>query len=100
MLDVRAAAKQIASESVVPETDAKVSDVYSEFVRTAIQIRVPVRDRVLLRKHLQLLQEEIAKCEALLAQSSAKDPITIFTIASILRLANKKINAYRRIRNF
>lgn len=95
--DIAKAAREIAAESVT-EILPPVSDTLGEFARRTIAIKVPIKDRTMLRLHLKILRQEIDRCLADLSLRSATDTMVLLGVAARLKEASKKINCYKRMR--
>lgn len=65
---------------------------------SAVQVRIPLRDTQMTAKHLAVLAEAVERARAHLSYKTADERASLLTVRSLLRTANKKINAYKRLR--
>lgn len=63
-----------------------------------VQVRIPLRDTKMLAKHLDLLAAAIDRSRAILSYGVRDERGALLMVRGLLREANQKINAYRRIR--
>ena len=63
-----------------------------------VQVRVPLRDTKMLAKHLDILAAAIDRSRAVLSYGVRDERGALLMVRALLREANQKINAYRRIR--
>lgn len=63
-----------------------------------VRVDLPLRDTVMVAKHLDVLAGAIDRCRAMLAYRQRDERGSLLAIRALLREANQKINAYRRIR--
>lgn len=63
-----------------------------------VQVRVPLRDTKMLAKHLELLSAAVDRSRAILSYAVRDERGTLLAVRALLREANRKINAYKRIR--
>lgn len=93
----REAIRQMARETANKEgvlTDFDLLILGKERVR----IDLPLRDTQMVAKHLDVLAGAIDRCRAMLAYRQRDERGSLLAIRALLREANQKINAYRRIR--
>ena len=95
-MDVTTAARQIAAESAL-------EDPLSEFARSlvagsSVQIRLPLRDPGQTKTHLEMLIRAATEAIMVIDRADRRDHNTLYYVRTRLRLANQKINSYRRIR--
>lgn len=64
------------------------------------RIDIPLRDTVMLKKHLTEVASTVERCRAILAYGQKDERATLLGIRMLLRTMNKKINSYKKIRNF
>jgi hypothetical protein len=63
-----------------------------------VQVRLPLRDTKMLAKHLDILAAAIDRSRAVLSYGVRDERGALLMVRALLREANQKINAYRRIR--
>lgn len=63
-----------------------------------VQVRIPLRDTKMLAKHLEVLSAAVDRSRAILSYGVRDERGTLLAVRALLREANQKINAYRRIR--
>lgn len=63
-----------------------------------VRVDVPLRDTVMLAKHLEILAAAIDRCRIILSYKQRDERGSLLAVRGLMREANKKINAYRRIR--
>lgn len=83
-----------------PKDDlADPRDVLGEFDRkivgaASVTIKLPLRDPVEVRRHLEMI-EEACRVLRLQLEQHAKDRTHLFTVRGVMRLLHQRINAYR-----
>lgn len=63
-----------------------------------VRIDLPLRDTQMMKKHLEVLAAAIDRSRVILSYAQKDERGTILAVRGLLREANKKVNAYRRIR--
>jgi len=63
-----------------------------------VQVRVPLRDTKMLAKHLDVLAAAVDRSRAILSYGVRDERGSLLAVRALLREANQKINAYKRIR--
>lgn len=63
-----------------------------------VRIDLPLRDTQMLKKHLDVLAAAIDRSRVILSYAQKDERGTLLAVRGFLREANKKVNAYRRIR--
>ena len=63
-----------------------------------VRIDLPLRDTKMMAKHLEVLAAAIDRCRVILSYQHKDERGSILAVKGFLREANKKVNAYRRIR--
>lgn len=63
-----------------------------------VRIDLPLRDTRMMAKHLELLAAAIDRARVILSYQQKDERGSILAVRGLLREANKKVNAYRRIR--
>ncbi len=63
-----------------------------------VRIDLPLRDTRMMSKHLEVLAAAIDRCRVILSYQQKDERGSILAVKGLLREANKKVNAYRRIR--
>lgn len=63
-----------------------------------VQVRIPLRDTKMLAKHLDILSAAVDRSRAVLSYGVRDERGALLMVRGLLRDANKKINAYKRIR--
>lgn len=63
-----------------------------------VQVRMPLRDTKMLAKHLDILAAAVDRSRAVLSYGVRDERGALLMVRALLREANQKINAYRRIR--
>lgn len=64
-----------------------------------VRIDLPLRDTQMMAKHLEVLAAAIDRCRMILSYKTKDERGSILAVRGLLREANKKVNAYRRIRS-
>lgn len=99
-MDTAAAGKIIALQSRGRE-EADARDVLGAWEREtffqwdSVQLRVPLRDPVELRRHLEIMSDVIHDLLYKLEKSPQGDRMDLLTAHSVLKTLNQKLNAYR-----
>lgn len=63
-----------------------------------VRLDIPLRDTVMLAKHLEVLGAAVDRCRAILSYKVRDERGSLLAARALLREANQKINAYKRIR--
>jgi hypothetical protein len=66
--------------------------------RPSARLDVKLQDTASLRNNLAVLRAAIERCEAILSYKTLDERASLMAVRGLLREANQKINAYRRIR--
>ena len=90
------------ARAVIAE-DKRGGDSLASFDRSivgdaAIRILIPLQNTAATAKHLEILAAAVERARAMLSYRIRDERALLSAVRSILREANKRVNAYRRIR--
>lgn len=91
------AIRQMASDSA--DKDGVLTDFDKDLIGySKVRIDLPLRDTRMMAKHLDVLAAAIDRSRVILSYAQKDERGSILAVRGLLREANKKVNAYRRIR--
>lgn len=95
----RADIRKMARESGDPDKEGVLTNFDRDILgANRVRIDIPLRDTVMLAKHLDVLAGAIDRCRVILSYKQRDERATLLATRGLIRDAHKKINAYKRMR--
>lgn len=91
-----AAVRKMARDEM--EREDHLTPFDRDLIGPNVRIDVKLQDTASLRSNLAVLRAAIERAEAILSYKTLDERAALMATRGLLRQANKKINAYRRIR--
>lgn len=94
----RAEIRQMARDTANPEEGVLTNFDRLILGTERVRMDMPLRDTVMLAKHLEVLAAAVDRCRIIVSYKVRDERATLLAVRGLLRDANKKINAYKRVR--